>query len=783
MKKTIILIFIFCIVIIPCFVQETSNPNMVSMTFRNADIQDVIKFVSEVTGKCFLTHENVKGTVTVISTVKIPTDLTLDVLESILEMLGYSLVKTDDVIKIMPIDLALKKNMPIIFSNEHSDTSLSGDRLITQIFQLSNINAHEIINDIQPLISPYAKIFSNKQANLIILTDIISNIEKIAELLKKIDNASNNKNYISKIIQIKNSNSTEIYNLLQNLYKKNSNPQFETKSFFNYEINNSILITGVTKEECENIKTMIESLDIVSGFPAKIFFLKYADCGSFSVLLENFIASGGTPFGGRQNKIIKYEPANAIILLYKDKMTMDIAEMFISQFDIPNTDKTSYTKMYKLNYAAIDEAIHFFEELFSQKPNASIVKDIKDAEVVQSKPYKIIPYKKLNSFYITTYFDKYIKMIDELLPHLDNIDCEIISGEEVTTIFNLQNAKCENIAEALDKVFRKKGDEDLETSGKKKQENSKSEIKEGDKKGTDSYIQSISGKLKIIPYKETNSLLITTLPANIQKIKKLIDGLDIMPAQVLIEVIIAEVNMEALKNAGVSFTYSEKSSHLGKENLQGTIKQNFNITEQRGITYSILKNNIDVLIQALQQNSKIDILSAPKILTSDNKKAHITIGEEIPYITGTVVNTEGKLISTAYAYKDVAMILEVEPHISQNKFVHLDIHHEIKSVLESTVFNAPRINKRETQTSAVLKDGSTLVIGGIMKTDKTAKTSGVPIVSDIPILGNLFKYSSTTDNKTELLIFITPYVILNSEDSEKITKEQKEKVKYLFDNK
>jgi general secretion pathway protein D len=170
---------------------------------------------------------------------------------------------------------------------------------------------------------------------------------------------------------------------------------------------------------------------------------------------------------------------------------------------------------------------------------------------------------------------------------------------------------------------------------------------------------------------------------------------------------------------------------------------------------------------ALEKNTDVNILSTPKILTLDNHEAVINISQEVPYLESTQQTNTGGIL-TSYAYKDVGVILTVTPRINKSETVSLEVNQQINNLIEFTLFNAPVISKREASASVTVKDGQTMIIGGIIEDKKTETINKVPILSSFPLIGKLFQRKEITSGKTELMVFITPRIIRNPEDANEL---------------
>jgi general secretion pathway protein D len=187
--------------------------------------------------------------------------------------------------------------------------------------------------------------------------------------------------------------------------------------------------------------------------------------------------------------------------------------------------------------------------------------------------------------------------------------------------------------------------------------------------------------------------------------------------------------------------------------------------------YTMLGKDLEVTVAALAQAGKTEILSRPSILARNNQQATITIGQQVPLISGVTYDSFGNQ-RNAITYQNVGIILQVTPFITSDGMVEMIVAPQISSVSDSTVnfatgsgtnnnggASAPIINIRSADTVVVVPDGQTVVIGGLMQNQKVKSEEKVPILGDIPLLGMLFKHKTTNDEKKELLIFMTPHIV------------------------
>ncbi len=284
----------------------------------------------------------------------------------------------------------------------------------------------------------------------------------------------------------------------------------------------------------------------------------------------------------------------------------------------------------------------------------------------------------------------------------------------------------------------------------------------------------------VVADEDTNSLLVMTAPKNYPKVKEIIEELDRKVPQVLIKVLIAEVTHDNSYDLGTEFSILNlRPSGLGQQ-----IGTDFGIAAQSsGLVARLLEQDVNATIRLLKTVGKLDVLSRPYILASDNQLATITVGQEVPFITNSRTTEAGQTINTIQ-YQDVGIILNVIPHINSEGLVIMDVGPEISALTGTTVpisetVTAPVFAKRSASSRIVVKNGQTVVIGGLMQDMKNQTDRGVPILSSIPIVKWLFQRSEMTKSKTELLIFLTPHVASEAELLESMANDEKRGIQLI----
>ncbi len=289
--------------------------------------------------------------------------------------------------------------------------------------------------------------------------------------------------------------------------------------------------------------------------------------------------------------------------------------------------------------------------------------------------------------------------------------------------------------------------------------------------------------VRIIPDVRVNSILVMATKEDLSRIESLIKSVDTPVAQVLIEVVIAEVQLDGELDIGVEAfkrqfsagnvqqtggtRTGQPSSPLNLNDLSGLATNLGPLALSSGLTYfaTFQGLKLDAVIHLLATSSRFKVLSTPIIQTLHNQEAHIIVGESRPIVTSTVadvVSAGNTAVNSSVSYKDIAIELTVTPRINPDGNVTMDIEQKVNDLGGTVSVNGidtPIITKREAKSSVMVKDQNTIVLGGLIRENKTITDTKVPIIGDIPMLGLLFKGKTTTKTRTELIVFIRPTVL------------------------
>lgn len=277
------------------------------------------------------------------------------------------------------------------------------------------------------------------------------------------------------------------------------------------------------------------------------------------------------------------------------------------------------------------------------------------------------------------------------------------------------------------------------------------------------------GQTYVVPHLPTNSLIIRTATPNFALLQETVQALDVRPAQVLLEVTVAEISLGRDDQFGIDWSAVGGSTTA----RLGTPAPVDSATPIEGLMLRVVDlrgANVRAVLRAIASRSKVRVLSTPEILAMNNREARIVVGSRVPFIASTRLGLD-VAIDRSVQYQDVGTTLTIIPTINVDDYVSVQILQEVSALTSQTVqaaLNAPVISTREAATRAIIRNNQTVVIGGLIGNQVEDVQSGVPLLMDIPVLGNLFKRRGVSTARTELAIFVTPHVVRTDADAEAI---------------
>ncbi len=517
-----------------------------------------------------------------------------------------------------------------------------------------------------------------------------------------------------------------------------------------------IKIIPAAAAKSKNIETRLkkEAISAEDRIVTQLIPLKYADPDELKKLF--------TPFISKSSLIVPYKPTGTLIVT--DVLSnIERLTKIIDEIDVEGVGE-EITVMQLENATA---------SVLSKSLSAIFQKRVirgKNVPSVAEGPIKITSDERTNSLIIlasendTQKIKRLIKMLDRETPR----------GEGGIHVYYLQNANAEDLASVLKAIPK--------------------DQKQGTIKGK---APVVSTDVQIVADKATNSLVITANKSDFQILENVIKKLDITRRMVYIEALFMEVDVEKDFELGVNWQAGKDIGNFEGQEVVAAAASNVGKSVSvdatgnlalSGLSMGVLGEGIQIgemtfgsisaLINAYKFDRDVKILSTPQIMTLDNEEAEIIVAKNTPFLTSTGTTTS-EIDYQNYEYKDVGVTLNITPQINRDRFVRLKIMQEISEIFGDVDPANPRPTtlKRQTKTTVTVKDGQTVVIGGLIDETLETSTSSVPCLGSIPLLGWLFKATGDSTDKTNLYIFITPHIIENVEEAQEVFEEKRDDIK------
>ncbi len=280
---------------------------------------------------------------------------------------------------------------------------------------------------------------------------------------------------------------------------------------------------------------------------------------------------------------------------------------------------------------------------------------------------------------------------------------------------------------------------------------------------------SLSGPVTIVPDQLTNSLLIRASQADLDVLRQAVEQLDIRPLQVLIEVLIVEARHDRSFSLGADFLVPPQSADKRDGSVDAT-STGGGLGDLVIHLMNLGHADINATLRAAASKGDVQIVSRPVLLASNNTEARLLVGSQRPFVqVSRSLPTDAPQRDQVVQYRDVGTKLTIKPTINQDGYVSLIIQQEVNAATSEVQFDAPVISTREAVTQVLVKDGQTIVLGGLRDRQRDVTQTGIPILSGIPIIGGLFGSVDRRKTETELYLFLTPRIIKTDADADSVT--------------
>jgi general secretion pathway protein D len=288
----------------------------------------------------------------------------------------------------------------------------------------------------------------------------------------------------------------------------------------------------------------------------------------------------------------------------------------------------------------------------------------------------------------------------------------------------------------------------------------------------------------IVADEKNNALVIFARPRDYKMIEAMIQRLDVVPLQVLIEATIAEVTLNDNLQFGLQWFFSKASSKFELTNATSGIGTAADILPQfPGFNYVLGGSKGKLVLSALSELTHVDVVSAPHLLVLDHQTAGLQVGDQVPIVTESAqsVIAAGAPLVNSVQYLNTGVVLQVTPRVNSTGLIALDIDQQVSEPTTTTTsqIQSPTISQRRIVTSVVVRDGETIALGGLILDNQNTSRNGVPLLSEIPVVGGLFRTDTRKNARTELLVLLSPRIVRNAKEARDMTDDLRDRMRLV----
>lgn len=771
-----------------------------ALAFKGVTVDQMIPFIVKATGKVVVPQQDVLNRrVTVLNEEPIPLDRALDMVYLALSQNGVAVVESEHTIMLRDVGEIIRTDLPVLGPGESSLGRTDPGAMIEKVFGLKHTGAKAMGDSLKDSVPDYAKLRVNEDSNTIALIGTVAQIQRIERLINGLDRPAAGA-LQTETFRLRYADADLIKSNIEELYgtgttpgsnaaRQNSNRnrnqgnQGRDQNPFRFmgggqggdqasSQNAEIRVTSNSQQNSVTVvadPAILEQLkDLINNtwdqplppeaVVPRIYDLKYSDPIKVRDLLEGLFGRGtpgggssttgntGGPGGGQgggqtrsagttstqgvgrlagQFSFQAIPDTSRLVVVAKSPDNLNVIDEIVKGLDQPQT----------AGLPAVIELKHASAEDLSEQLNALLSQDGTLAQVRRAESG------------LTT----------------NTTAASPFSTTNANTQTNTNNGTTNDTATTPGNITfwwqRSRPPTDRRNSS------------------------NLVGQLRIVPVWRQNAVMVIAPPEYQESIVRMIEQLDRPGRQVLLAAIVSEVTRDDATALGLRWSNQTLTPTLPDNAIGvGATTQNA-INGFAGTVFdtSVLNANanVNLMLQALAQKNKVNVLSEPKIFTSDNQEADFFDGQDIPFLTASQTSNTGSLIQS-FDYRAVGIALRIRPRITVKGDVDLRVNIEISKIVQGqTQFGAFLVDRRETTTQLIVKDKQTVVISGILRSEDTEITRKIPILGDIPLLGAIFRSKEKTKENTELLIFITPIVVENTDASDGVNAPYRERLDRL----
>lgn len=737
-----------------------------TLAFDGVTLDRLIPFIVESTGKVVIPQpELLNRRITIINDKPIPQMKALDLVFLALQQQGIAVVETREIITLRDISEIVRQDVPVIGPNESVLDRTDYGTIAEKVYALRNSSAKTLQEMLKSAVPDYARLGIDEQSNQIIVLGNIALLQRIERLVDSLDRPS------------AAALSTETFRLRY----------------------------ADAERVAQNIKDLFEdtSARTSTGRTGNNPFAAFQ------------VGGRGGRGGGQQEaesaaaptqnlRVTANTQQNSVTVLAEPAVLEQIRRQIVSVWDQPLPEEAVIPKIYDLQHSDPIKVRDLLEGLFGSASTEQQSQASQGVGRLRGQfSFEAIP--EASRLVVVAKSPDNMFVIDQII---EGIDQPQHAG--LPELVELKHASAEELSEQLNSLLAEEGtlaQIRRAESGLSERSASSSPFAEESTAATgqdqiapdtmtfwwqrarppasNRGASNLVGRIRLVPVWRQNAVMVLSPPEYRSSVVELIRDLDRPGRQVLIKAVIAEISLEDATSLGLRWSNQPIQTNLSDNvfNLGTTTtaqETNFlgNLFDTSVLDATV---NLNILLQALAQTTAINILSEPRIFTSDNQEAEFFDGQDIPFVTDTQTTDSGNVIES-FDYRAVGIQLRVRPRITVNRDVDLRVNLELSSIQpQATLFGGFIVDRRETTTQLIVRDGQTIVISGILRSEDSNVLRKVPLLGDIPLLGLLFQSTDKVIRNTELVAFITPVVVDNEVDLDRVNDPYRERLNELRD--
>jgi general secretion pathway protein D len=732
-----------------------------TLGFKNVSVEEVIPFIVQVTGKVVMPQQTVLSKkITVLNDRPLPREQALDLVILALQQNRIAVVETDMIVTLREEGEVTRQDVPVIGPRESVLGRLDMGSMAEKVYQLRFNEAKKLGDVIKGALPDYAKLSVDETSNQIAIMGNISLLQRMESLIDALDRPAAG-SVTTETFRLRYSDANAIKANIDELFggsggsgqQQNQQQQWqpwrrgggggeeaaagpsEIRVTANVAQNSVTVVAApaLMDEIREQIQNQWDKPIAPEVLTPKVYDLKHSDPVKVAALLEGLFGSGtrtstggggqgqgqgqqnrqqggdGSPTtgqgAGRLAGQFTFQPiadASRLIVIAKSPDNIPVIDEVIRQIDQPQT--AGLPEVIQLKHASADDLAEQLNALLAQEGTLAQVR--RAEEGLSANDLTSSPFAE------------------------DDNTQQAQEAERGSISFWWQRARVPT-----------------------------------DRRNASNLI----GQIRVVPVWRQNAVMVVAPPEYQDSIVKLVSELDRPGRQVLISAIVCEVSRDDATSLGVRWSSQAITPSRGDNSVNLGIESRNTENNYASSLFdtSVLNVNTDVnvLLQALNEKTGVAILSEPKIFTSDNQEATFFDGQDIPFVTDSQTNQQGNVVQS-FDYRAVGIQLRARPRITVQGDVDLRVNLELSSIVPGqTLFGGFIVDRRETTTQLIVQNRQTVVISGILREEDTNVVRKVPVLGDIPLLGELFKSRDTLKSNTELLVFITPIVVNNTSEA------------------